>query len=216
MSGNSRLPEVPAFYEISVPVIIVAIVPANFISYIADAIVGDLMAKLVIIPAQIRAGRAMLEWSQEQLAAAAGVSLSSVRDAESQRRPLDTSVANEMRRAMENENIMFVGGDPAGGPGVRLGAGRPNIIKLPTVMTMWDGLPFMVEWQGHAVTVYVSREAMDDLGRFRGAVENAEYLKVFEKYRGSILDGVANALAAGRLTEKGQLRLVGEDISALK
>jgi hypothetical protein len=71
-----------------------------------------------------------------------------------------------------------------------------------------------VEWEGKAITVYVSREAMDDLGRFRESPLNAEYLKVFEKYRGNILDGVAKALAAGRASNKG-LRLTGEDISAL-
>ena len=170
----------------------------------------------VIIPAQVRAGRAMLEWSQEQLANAAGVSLSTVRDVESQRRPLDTSVAEDIRRALENENVEFIGGDTKGGPGVRFVAGRPNVIKLPTVMTMWDGLPFTVEWQGRAVTVFVSREAMDDLGHFRENPSHAEYLKVFDKFRGSILDGVAKALAAGRVTDKGQLRLVGKDISALR
>jgi transcriptional regulator with XRE-family HTH domain len=173
-------------------------------------------AKPVIIPAQVRAGRAMLGWSQEQLADAAGVSLSTVRDVESERRPLDTSVSDDIRRALENENVQFIGGEPKAGPGVRFGAGRPHVIKLPTVMTMWDGLPFMVEWQGKAVTVFVSREAMDDLGRFRDSPPHAAYLKVFDKYRGSILDGVANALAAGRLTDKGQLRLVGDDIAALK
>jgi hypothetical protein len=56
---------------------------------------------------------------------------------------------------------------------------------------------------------------MDDLGRFRSLQKDAAYLKVFEEYRGSILDGVAKALADGRVTAKGQLRLIGEDISAL-
>ncbi|WP_194473480.1 hypothetical protein [Bradyrhizobium sp. CCBAU 51753] len=72
-----------------------------------------------------------------------------------------------------------------------------------------------VEWQGKAVTVHLSREALDDLGRFREARPNADYLKVFEKYRGGILDDVARALAAGKATEKG-LRLTGADILALQ
>jgi hypothetical protein len=82
-------------------------------------------------------------------------------------------------------------------------------------MTMWDGLPLVVEWQGKPITVFVTREAMDDLGEFRTSQPDAAYLKVYEKYRGSILDGVARALAAGRATAEGRLRLVGEDISAL-
>jgi transcriptional regulator with XRE-family HTH domain len=42
----------------------------------------------VIIPAQIRGGRALLGWSQEQLAAEANVALSTVRDTENGRRAL--------------------------------------------------------------------------------------------------------------------------------
>jgi DNA-binding XRE family transcriptional regulator len=173
------------------------------------------MKRQIIVPAQIRAARAMLEWSQEDLAEKSEVSLSTVRDVESQRRPLDTSAAAEIHRTLENAGVIFIPGSPDAGPGVRLVAGRPQVIRPPTVMTMWDGLPFAVEWQGKAVTVYVSQEAIDDLGRFRDKRPNADYLKVFEKYRGSILDGVAKALAAGRSTNK-WLRLVGDDISALK
>lgn len=171
------------------------------------------MQRQIIVPAQIRAARAMMEWSQESLAEKSGVSLSTVRDVESQRRPLDTSAAAEIHLALENAGVIFIPGSPDAGPGVRLVAGRPQVIRPPTVMTMWDGLPFTVEWQGKAVIVYVSREVIDDLGRFRDARPNADYLKVFEKFRGSILDGVAKALAAGKATNKG-LRLVHADISA--
>jgi transcriptional regulator with XRE-family HTH domain len=113
--------------------------------------------KTIIVPAQIRAARAMLEWSQEDLAENSGVSLSTVRDVESQRRPLDTSAATEIHRALENAGLIFIPGAANAGPGVRLVAGRPQVIRPPTVMTMWDGLPFTVEWQGKAVTVYLSR-----------------------------------------------------------
>ncbi len=171
------------------------------------------MQRQIIVPAQIRAARAMMEWSQEGLAEKSGVSLSTVRDVESQRRPLDTSAAAEIHLALENAGVIFIPGSADAGPGVRLVAGRPQVIRPPTVMTMWDGLPFTVEWQGKAVTVYVSREVIDDLGRFRDPRPNADYLKVFEKFRGSILDGVAKALAAGKATNKG-LRLVHADISA--
>jgi transcriptional regulator with XRE-family HTH domain len=173
------------------------------------------MNKEIIIPAQVRAARALLEWSQEQLADEAEVGLSTVREVESQRRPLDTAAAREICRALQNAGVIFVPGGDTEGPGVRFVAGRPHVIRLPTVMTMWDGLPFVVEWKGNAITVFIAREAMDDLGRFRKLQPDAAYLKVFEKYRGSILDGVTAALAAGRTNAEGRLRLGGEDISAL-
>lgn len=173
------------------------------------------MSYPVIIPAQVRAARALLEWSQEKLATEAGVGLSTVRDVESERRSLDTEAASAIRNALKNAGVVFIAGDRNAGPGVRLVAGRPHIIRPPTQMTMWDGLPFAVEWQGQAITVFVSPEAIDDLGRFTGTQKNAAYIQVFEKHRGSILDGVAKALAAGRANDKGQLRLLSEHISAL-
>ena len=169
----------------------------------------------IIIPAQIRAARALLEWSQEELADKAEVGLSTVRDVESERRPLDTAAATEICRALQNAGVIFESGTANIGPGVRLVAGRPHVIRPPTVMTMWDGFPFVVEWEGKPITVYVARAAMDDLGRFRSREKDAAYLKVFDKYRGSILDGVAKALADGRANAKGQLRLTGEDMAAL-
>jgi transcriptional regulator with XRE-family HTH domain len=173
------------------------------------------MSEEIVIPAQIRAARAMLEWSQEKLAEEAGVGLSTVRDVESQRRPLDTAAAVDIRRALQNGGVIFVSGSAEAGPGVQFAAGRPHVIRPPTVMTMWDGMPFAVEWQGKSITVFVTREAMDDLGRFRSVQPDAAYVKVYEKYRGSILDGVAKALKAGRANAKGQLRLTGREISAL-
>ena len=170
----------------------------------------------IIIPAQIRAARALLEWSQEKLASEAGVGVSTVRDVESQRRQLETSAASEIVRALQNEGVIFVSGNTKEGPGVRLVAGRPHMIKPPTVMSMWDGMPFAVEWHGQRITVFVSREALDDLGHFRAQQPNAAYLEVFNKFRGSILDGVALALAAGHANDKGQLRLTRQFISELR
>lgn len=170
----------------------------------------------IIIPAQIRAARALLEWSQERLATEAEVGLTTVRDVESQRRPLETAASADICRVLKNADVIFVSGNPQEGPGVRLVAGRPHVIKPPTVMTMWDGMPFAVEWQGQRITVYEDRDVLEDLGRFSTNQTDAAYVEVFDKFRGSILDGVATALNAGRANEKGQLRLTGEFIPELR
>jgi hypothetical protein len=82
-------------------------------------------------------------------------------------------------------------------------------------MTEWDGLPFVVEWEGKAITVFIPREVMDDLGGFRKRHADAAYVEVYEKHRGGILDGVARALTARNASTDGRLRLSGKDISAL-
>lgn len=72
-------------------------------------------------PEQCRAGRALISWSQQRLADAAQVALSTVRDFEKGRH---TPIANNLaaiRAAMEEAGVSFLeGGDVATGAGVSL------------------------------------------------------------------------------------------------
>jgi len=174
------------------------------------------MQKTIIIPAQIRAGRALLDWSQDDLAKAADVALTSVRDIESQKRPPDSSTATAVRRAIENEGIEFLSGTGEFGPGVRFIANRPNLVRRPTTMTKWDGIPFIVEWQGKEVNVVLTREAIEDLGHLTGNEGDSVYLKTFDKFRGSILDGVRAAITdPSNFDRQGNLRLPGSYLREL-
>ena len=72
-------------------------------------------------PAQIRAARGLLDWSQSQLAEAAGVSLSTVKDFEAGRRqPVPNNLA-AIRAALEDSGVEFIP-ENGGGAGVRLRA----------------------------------------------------------------------------------------------
>jgi transcriptional regulator with XRE-family HTH domain len=76
----------------------------------------------MVTAAQIRAARALLGWNGAQLAEAAGVSLQTIRRMESELGPGRSSAANveAVRRALEEAGAVFVEGDDAIGPGVRL------------------------------------------------------------------------------------------------
>ena len=75
----------------------------------------------VINPNQCRAARALLDWNQPQLASAAGVSPSTLRDFESGKR---TPIANNLaaiQSALEEAGVIFVeAGDTAKSTGVTL------------------------------------------------------------------------------------------------
>jgi ribosome-binding protein aMBF1 (putative translation factor) len=61
-----------------------------------------------MLPEQSRAARAWLDWSQEELAAKASVSISTVRDFEAGRRVPIANNLGAMRAALESAGIAFV------------------------------------------------------------------------------------------------------------
>jgi transcriptional regulator with XRE-family HTH domain len=77
-----------------------------------------------LLPEQCRAARGMLDWTQEQLAASAGVSRSTVRDFEGCRRELQRATEALLIKAFEEAGVRLVF-DPRE-PGVRL---RANAIE---------------------------------------------------------------------------------------
>jgi transcriptional regulator with XRE-family HTH domain len=70
-----------------------------------------------MLPAQCRAARALLNWNQEKLAAAAQVSVNTVRNFEQEKSAPQRSTLDVIRRALEAAGVEFTNGDR---PGVRL------------------------------------------------------------------------------------------------
>jgi predicted transcriptional regulator len=73
-------------------------------------------------PAQCRAGRALLEITQTQLATSAGLGLSTVVDFEKERRQVAPESIETIRRALSRAGVEFID-ENGGGPGVRLRKG---------------------------------------------------------------------------------------------
>jgi transcriptional regulator with XRE-family HTH domain len=80
-----------------------------------------------LTPAQCRAARGLVAWTQEQLAEQAGVSRSTVRDFETGRHELHRASAAVIRAAFERAGILLI--EPEGdlGPGVRLNGWQPLV-----------------------------------------------------------------------------------------
>lgn len=157
------------------------------------------MNELTVIPPQVRAARALLDWSQKQLAERARVAVTTVRDMEEGKRA-DTAAAGEVLEALRNEGIEFVPSNENGGPGVRLAADRgPNLVRRPTVMTMWEGMPLDVEYRGKRFNAFVAREVLEDLDEVPGDANptDGEYLQIFGRHEKSILGGVKIAFERG-------------------
>ena len=76
--------------------------------------------KMLIIPAQCRAARGLLDWTQPDLAKASGLGLSTIVDFERDRRRVSEEAVSAIREALEGNGVEFTNGKR---PGVRLATG---------------------------------------------------------------------------------------------
>ena len=164
-----------------------------------------------ITPSQIRAARALMDWSQEQLAERASVGLSTIRDYEKERRGGDAAGAKLIRQALEDHGVVFLASEGDLGPGVRLVANTPNVLRRPMKLGRFEALMVTVEWRGRQVEVFISQEALDDLGRFHGGRPEADYVALFDTYRARILKAAAAAIDAGRVAPDRRVHLSTAD-----
>jgi transcriptional regulator with XRE-family HTH domain len=77
-----------------------------------------------LTPQQCRAARGLLGWTQEELAARAGVSRGTVRGFENGRHELLRGSATVIRGALEAAGVILLDADGEAGPGVRLRTDR--------------------------------------------------------------------------------------------
>jgi transcriptional regulator with XRE-family HTH domain len=143
----------------------------------------------------------LLNLSQDELAGASQVGVSTLRDFESQRRAASSEGLEAIRRALQKAGVVFLTGTDRHGPGVALAARRPNIIRKPTRMNPYFQLPFVVEWRGRQIMVLLSREPLDDFATAAGGMTDAEYVATFEAHEPEILAKVAEGIDAGRAKE---------------
>ena len=78
-------------------------------------------------PPQLRAARGLLGWSQNELAEAARVGLSTIRRMEASNGPLRGTAENvwKVQKALEEAGVIFINEDELG-PGVRLREPTPR------------------------------------------------------------------------------------------
>lgn len=167
----------------------------------------------VLVPMQIRAGRALLGWTQTKLAEMADIALSTVRDIERERGGGQRGGSLAIRRSLEAHGVIFLEGDGDQlGPGVRLRATVPNVIQLPASLGKWNDLLVRIEWQGQESEVHLSFETLQSLGEFADRRPYQEYMAIFNHHRSAILCAAAQAINTGRMTPDRRVHLEIADI----
>ena len=80
----------------------------------------------MLTPAQLRAARALLGWTRDDLAGKSDVAAVTVKGFECLGADSKISTLQKMRRALETAGIQFIDEDADGGPGVRFRKGWPK------------------------------------------------------------------------------------------
>jgi hypothetical protein len=83
---------------------------------------ADVKRPLPLTSAQIRAARALIRWSAEELAKVSEIGVSTVRRAELEPSETKLTRVNDqaIRRTLEEAGVLFIDADWGAGPGVRL------------------------------------------------------------------------------------------------
>lgn len=164
-----------------------------------------------LLPAQIRAGRALINWSQQQLADAAGLSLSSVRDYEKERRGGIVGGLSAIRNALEERGVTFLPGTENDGPGVRMSGELAQVVRRPAGLFN-DALVVPLVWRGSTYELFVQREVLDDLAGIAKDVPDSKYGDIFDQHRFAILSKATQAIANGRVAPDRRVHLVAGDL----
>ena len=82
------------------------------------------IVRATLLPAQCRAGRALLGWSREELARAAEVAHRTIVDFEREARQPHEQTLLRLRTALEPGGVAFIAADNSAGAGVRFAAPR--------------------------------------------------------------------------------------------
>lgn len=92
------------------------------------------IAPIVLLAAQCRAARALIEWSAERLAQESAVDLQVLKEFEARFRRPDPDVLRRLRTALEEAGIVFID-ENGGGAGARLKRSR----KEARALNRWEG-----------------------------------------------------------------------------
>lgn len=115
-----------------------------------------------ISAAQCRAARALLDWTQEQLAENAQVARATIADFErNSRSPMRNNMVS-IRSTLEAAGIELVE-ENGGGVGVRFR--KIELEYSRNLKVDWDGVTFRVRYRGKRYSVRVPRDVIDDLNR---------------------------------------------------
>jgi len=168
-------------------------------------------APAAITPAQCRAARAILDWSQEKLAESAHVGRATIADFERGTR-IDVMRQNMISiiNTLVAAGVEFVPEADGVGAGVRSRKVELLYSKDGRRLAVEGGLLFQLQFRGERYQLHVTREVLDDLGHL-AAGDDKDRERVAAERLGTIMVAAETKLVAGDAEPGGRITLTHRD-----
>ena len=163
---------------------------------------------MIITPAQCRAARALLQWSQDDLESHAKVAKKTIADFERGAQIPYERTLKLIAVAIEDAGIEFIS-ENGGGGGVRSKKASARLLRK-RVSHFKNRASLSVSYQGNEYRVLVPARILDDLDRTRHK-SSAELEASINQHLNLILDCAAAKINSGGADEEGNVLLQSDD-----
>jgi len=158
-----------------------------------------------ISPSQCRAARALLNWSQDDLAERSGVAKKTIADLERDARYATERTSTALQETLEASGVVFIPAN-GGGPGVRLSMALPRLVRRDDIPDM-SHVVFRFEHKNKRYTATVAYVALATLA-------TGHPLKAFDKHQQQVLRTAAGVADRGRIEADDMIRIAAADLKA--
>lgn len=160
----------------------------------------------MITAEQCRAGRALLNWSQDDLSAASKISKKTIAEFERGVRAFHERTAVAAEAALHNAGVNFIP-ENGGGPGVRLRLAKPRLFFRRDDVPGKNWVAFAFDYKAKRHVGFVTYDALAGI-----ALDNLSPIDSFDRDRDRILTVAADKADANELDPEGRILLDRDDL----
>lgn len=166
------------------------------------------LLKVTITASQCRAARALLDWTQDQLAENAQVARPTVIDFEGNiRTPMRNNLIS-IASTFEAAGVAFISDD---GEGVGVRFRKVELEYSRSLKSANDQVLLAVKYRGQPYSVLISRDIIDDLDR-ASYQSQEEQVKAVQNHLPLFLGAAEQSILAGKFTADHRIVLAQEDL----
>lgn len=163
----------------------------------------------MITAEQCRAGRALIDWSQIELADRSRIAKKTIADFERGNRAYHPKTSLAVRVALESHGVVFIP-ENGGGVGVRLRKAMPRLFRRDPIDSH-EWMAFAFDYKAKRHTGFITYGALAQI-----ALDSLGPTAVFDRDKARILLAASDKVDVGEVDEHGRVHLDRIDLPAVE